>query len=148
MHENLILARTTEGEAILKDRFANLSPKQRVALRLPDGKKTVAEIQTFAGKERTVDSWYELIHEGYLQPKKMSTAPFSQYTRLQHNLTCIIICILNEKASATFNIIDNLQETPEGITEALRKIERLVRMTIDEDAVAQLSYRMKEVITP
>ena len=148
MHENLILTRTTLGEAVLKDRLAKLSPKQRVALRLPDGEKTVAEIQTFAGKERTVESWYELVREGYLQPQKMCTPPFNKYSELQHKLASIIICILDEKATATFNIIDNLQETPEGITEALRKIERLVRMTIDKDAIAQLNYRMNEVLAP
>ncbi len=145
MHDDLVLVRTRKGEEVLRGGVVDLSPKQRIALRLPDGEKTVADIQAYAGKERTVDSWYELIREGYLHPLKMETAPFNDYSELQRKLTSIIICNLNEKASATFNIIDNLQETPEGISEALYKVERLVRLTIDENIVTQLNFRMSEI---
>lgn len=142
-----MLIRTAQGEAELQIRGTALSPKQRIALRLLDGKKNVADIQSYAGEERTVDSWYELIKKGYIQPEEMSRPPFSEYSDLQNKLTCVIICNLNEKASATFNIINNLEETSDGIAEALYKIERLVLMTIDETIVAELSRRMNEVIS-
>lgn len=147
MHNDLILVRTSQGDKALREGSSSLTHKQRIALRLADGVKTVSDIQSFAGEERTVNSWYELIKANHLQPKDMNVPPFSEYAGIKYKLLSVIMCNLNDKASATLKIVNNLEETPEGISETLRKVERLVRMTIDEDIVAQLSYRMREALS-
>lgn len=143
---DLVLERSAQGEAALKKDYASLTPKQRVTLRLADGEKTVEDILLFIGKERVVDNWLELIENGYLQPKEMNSPLFDDYSMLQRKLATVVICRLNQNASVTFKIISNIKETPEGISEALHKIERLVRMTIDENIADQLSLRMREVV--
>lgn len=143
MHPDLILARTESGELALKGKGHQLKQRHKTALWLIDGVKTVAEIQLVAGEDRTEEAWYELLMLGYLQPLSEVMEQCLDFTGVQHRLICITVCVLNGNARATCAIIRNMKNDIHGLLEALRKIERLVRMTIDEGLALELGKRFR-----
>ncbi len=139
MHPDIILVRTQQGERQIQKSAIKLDQRHKVALWLVDGVRSVAEILDVAGVERTIEPWYELIQLDLIRPQLALSPPVSTMSTLRQQLACIAICHLGHAALPVYKIIENMQETKPGLADAIRKIERLVKLTIDAAQAKQLA---------
>lgn len=144
VHPDVILVRTEKGEEQLKNASVKIDQRHKVALWLIDGVKSVAEILDEAGEERTIEPWYELIRLDMIRPSMAMDPPVCEMNTAQQKLACIAICHLGNAATQIYKIIENMDESTLGMADTIRKIERLVKLTIDASRAQRLSATYRD----
>lgn len=140
MDQKLIYVRTAAGEAFLANRD-HLGSRSNALLRVTSGDKSVAQIcEVFADAGERL---YQLMLEGLVTPKAALEKPVCDYSGLQAQMAGVALAVLGEQASVTYKILNKCEEGSCTPGEAISKICRLVRLTIDDKAEDTLRQRLE-----
>jgi hypothetical protein len=140
LHDELVLVRTAAGREELVQRSRTMSLALRKLLILADGNNRVGDLRRFVGPENSLDrDLCDLLGRGLVTTQLAQFPPVCDLPPHQRLAANLAIAYLNGHAKPLFGIIAGMAESREGCAEAIARIERLVRLTIDERAARELA---------
>jgi hypothetical protein len=146
LHDELVLIRTAAGRKELVQRSRTMSVSLRKLLILTDGNNRVGDLRRLMGLENGLDrDLCELICRGLVVTLLAESPPVCDFPPHQHLAANLAIAYLNGHAKPLFGIVAGMAESGEGRAEAIGRIERLVRLTIDERAARELARCLRMV---
>ncbi|WP_260295394.1 hypothetical protein [Sedimenticola hydrogenitrophicus] len=146
LHDELVLVRTAAGRQELEQRSRTLSLSLRKLLILTDGNNRVGDLRRLMGSENGLDrDLCELICRGLVVTLLAESPPVCDFPPHQHLAANLAIAYLNGHAKPLFGIIAGMAESGAERAEAIGRIERLVCLTIDEQAAMELAQCLRLV---
>lgn len=140
LHDELVLIRTSTGRGELVQRARTMSLPLRKLLILADGNNRVGDLRQLMAADDNLDrNLCELLRRGLLTTQLAQSPPVSELLPHQQLAANLAIAYLNGHAKPLFGIIAGMAEAGEVRAEAIGRIERLVRLTIDERAAKELA---------
>ena len=146
LHDELVLIRTAAGRKELVQRSRTMSQSLRKLLILTDGNNRVGDLRRLMGSENGLDrELCELMCRGLVVTLLAESPPVCEFPPHQQLVANLAIAYLNGHAEPLFGIIAGMEESGEGRAGAIGRIERLVRLTIDERAARELAQCLRLV---
>lgn len=140
LHDELVPVRTAAGREELVQRSRTMRLALRKLLILADGNNRVADLRRLVGPAGSLDrDLCELLGRGLVMTQLAQFPPVCDFPSHRQLAANLAIAYLNGHAKPLFGIIAGMEESGEGCAEAITRIERLVRLTIDERAARELA---------
>ncbi|WP_428607348.1 hypothetical protein [Sedimenticola sp.] len=144
LHNDLVPIRTAAGRSELEQRSGTLTVLKRKLLILIDGKKRIGDLRRLLDGDSSLDrNLCELLCRGLVATQLTGSLPVSDFPPYQQLVANLAIAYLNGHAKPLFGIIAGMAASGEGRAEAIARMERLVRLTIDERAAQELAQCLR-----
>ncbi|WP_428622471.1 hypothetical protein [Sedimenticola sp.] len=148
LHNDLVPIRTAAGRCELEQRSGTLTVPERKLLILIDGKKRIGDLRRLLDGDSSLDrNLCELLYRGLVATQLTGSLPVCDFPPYQQLVANLAIAYLNGHAKPLFGIIAGMAASGEGCAEAIARMERLVRLTIDERAAQELAQYLRLVQT-